>query len=69
MPRKLARPKANDSLTPIRRISRAGLEFTRRLFHGNFSYGAIAVIDGIKLEIDLGHFGRKKVLDSFGSAG
>jgi DNA helicase II / ATP-dependent DNA helicase PcrA len=38
-------------------------------FHGKFGYGSIAAIEGNKLEIDFEHAGRKKVLDSFVSAG
>ena len=32
-------------------------------------YGAIAAIEGNKLEIEFGHAGRKRVLDSFVSLG
>jgi DNA helicase-2/ATP-dependent DNA helicase PcrA len=36
-----------------------------RVFHTKFGYGAVAEIDGNKLEIDFEHAGRKRVLDSF----
>ena len=36
-----------------------------RVFHSKFGYGAIAEIEGNKLEIDFEHAGRKRVLDSF----
>jgi len=36
-----------------------------RVFHTKFGYGAVAAIEGNKLEIDFEHAGRKRVLDSF----
>ncbi|MFL6861127.1 MAG: ATP-dependent helicase [Sphingomicrobium sp.] len=48
---------------------RADLALGQRVFHGKFGYGTIAAIEGNKLEIDFEHSGRKKVLDSFVSAG
>ena len=45
------------------------LALGQRVFHGKFGYGTIAAIEGNKLEIDFEHAGRKKVLDSFVSAG
>ncbi|HEX5239349.1 MAG TPA: UvrD-helicase domain-containing protein [Sphingomicrobium sp.] len=48
---------------------RADLALGQRVFHGKFGYGTIAAIEGNKLEIDFEHAGRKKVLDSFVSAG
>ncbi|MEH3106568.1 MAG: UvrD-helicase domain-containing protein [Sphingomonas fennica] len=36
-----------------------------RVFHTKFGYGAVAEIEGNKLEIDFEHAGRKRVLDSF----
>ncbi len=36
-----------------------------RVFHQKFGYGAIAVIEGNKLEIDFEQAGRKRVMDSF----
>jgi DNA helicase-2/ATP-dependent DNA helicase PcrA len=48
---------------------RTDLALGQRVFHGKFGYGTIAAIEGNKLEIDFEHSGRKKVLDSFVSAG
>ena len=48
---------------------RTDLSLGQRVFHGKFGYGTIAAIEGNKLEIDFEHAGRKKVLDSFVSAG
>jgi DNA helicase-2/ATP-dependent DNA helicase PcrA len=48
---------------------RTDLALGQRVFHGKFGYGTIAAIEGNKLEIDFEHAGRKKVLDSFVSAG
>lgn len=48
---------------------RADLSLGQRVFHGKFGYGTIALIEGNKLEIDFEHAGRKRVLDSFVSAG
>jgi DNA helicase-2/ATP-dependent DNA helicase PcrA len=40
-----------------------------RVFHQKFGYGAIAVIEGNKLEIDFEQAGRKRVMDSFVTKG
>ena len=40
-----------------------------RVFHTKFGYGAVAAIEGNKLEIDFEHAGRKRVLDSFVTVG
>ena len=40
-----------------------------RVFHQKFGYGTIAEIEGNKLEIDFEQAGRKRVMDSFVSAG
>jgi DNA helicase-2/ATP-dependent DNA helicase PcrA len=48
---------------------RDDLALGQRVFHGKFGYGTIAAIEGNKLEIEFEHAGRKKVLDSFVSAG
>ena len=40
-----------------------------RVFHSKFGYGAVAEIEGNKLEIDFEQAGRKRVLDSFVSIG
>ncbi len=43
-------------------------ELGQRIFHQKFGYGAIAAIDGNKLDIEFEKAGRKKVLASFVSA-
>ncbi|HEX6072355.1 MAG TPA: UvrD-helicase domain-containing protein [Sphingomicrobium sp.] len=48
---------------------RTDLALGQRVFHGKFGYGTIAAIEGNKLEIDFEHSGRKKVLDTFVTAG
>jgi DNA helicase-2/ATP-dependent DNA helicase PcrA len=48
---------------------RDDLALGQRVFHGKFGYGTIAAIEGNKLEIEFEHAGRKRVLDSFVSAG
>jgi DNA helicase-2/ATP-dependent DNA helicase PcrA len=48
---------------------RDDLAVGQRVFHEKFGQGTIAAIEGNKLEIDFEHAGRKKVLDSFVSAG
>ena len=40
-----------------------------RVFHQKFGYGAIAEIEGNKLEIDFESAGRKRVMDSFVTVG
>ncbi len=47
-------PKGRDDLT-----------VGDRVFHQKFGYGAIAAIEGNKLEIDFEQAGRKRVMDSF----
>ena len=44
---------------------RADIAIGQRVFHTKFGYGAVAEIEGNKLEIDFEHAGRKRVLDSF----
>ena len=44
---------------------RGDLSVGQRVFHQKFGYGAIAEIEGNKLEIDFETAGRKRVLDSF----
>ena len=51
------------------RTGRDDLALGQRVFHGKFGYGTIVGQEGNKLEIDFEHAGRKKVLDSFVSAG
>lgn len=59
-----ARRSAVTAGTPGRTDLSAG----QRVFHQKFGYGAIAAIEGNKLEIDFDLAGRKRVLDSFVSA-
>jgi len=51
------------------RPGRSDLTLSQRVFHQEFGYGTIAQIEGNKLEIDFEQAGRKRVLDSFVSAG
>ena len=44
---------------------RSDLSIGQRVFHQKFGYGAIAGIEGNKLEIDFEQAGRKRVMDSF----
>ena len=44
---------------------RNDLSIGMRVFHEKFGYGAIALIEGNKLEIDFEQAGRKRVMDSF----
>ncbi len=44
---------------------RTDLSLGQRVFHQKFGYGAIAEIEGNKLEIDFESAGRKRVMDSF----
>lgn len=48
---------------------RADLSVGLRVFHQKFGYGTIAEIEGNKLEIDFEVAGRKRVMDSFVTAG
>ena len=61
--------EARASAVSLGTPARTDLELGQRVFHGKFGYGTIAAIEGNKLEIDFEHAGRKKVLDSFVSAG
>jgi DNA helicase-2/ATP-dependent DNA helicase PcrA len=61
--------EARASAVSLGNQGRTDLTLGQRVFHGKFGYGTIAVIEGNKLEIDFEHAGRKKVLDSFVSAG
>jgi DNA helicase-2/ATP-dependent DNA helicase PcrA len=66
-----ARPPAEVKASAISlgNKGRGDLALGQRVFHGKFGYGTIALIEGNKLEIDFEHAGRKRVLDSFVSAG
>ena len=48
---------------------RADIALGQRVFHNKFGYGAVAQIEGNKLEIDFEQAGRKRVLDSFVTVG
>jgi DNA helicase-2/ATP-dependent DNA helicase PcrA len=48
---------------------RSDLSIGLRVFHQKFGYGAIAEIEGNKLEIDFEAAGRKRVMDSFVTIG
>ncbi len=61
--------EARASAVSLGNQGRTDLALGQRVFHGKFGYGTIAAIEGNKLEIDFEHAGRKKVLDSFVSAG
>ncbi|MFL6775687.1 MAG: ATP-dependent helicase [Sphingomicrobium sp.] len=61
--------EARASAVSLGNQGRTDLSLGQRVFHGKFGYGIIAAIEGNKLEIDFEHAGRKKVLDSFVSAG
>jgi DNA helicase-2/ATP-dependent DNA helicase PcrA len=61
--------EARASAVSLGNQSRTDLSLGQRVFHGKFGYGTIAAIEGNKLEIDFEKAGRKKVLDSFVSAG
>ena len=61
--------EARASAVSLGNKGRTDLSLGQRVFHGKFGYGTIAAIEGNKLEIDFEHAGRKKVLDSFVSAG
>jgi DNA helicase-2/ATP-dependent DNA helicase PcrA len=61
--------EAKASAVSLGNQGRTDLALGQRVFHGKFGYGTIAIIEGNKLEIDFEHAGRKKVLDSFVSAG
>ncbi|WP_294392737.1 UvrD-helicase domain-containing protein [uncultured Sphingomonas sp.] len=62
-PTRLAEVKASAASFAAK--SRADLTLGQRVFHSKFGYGAIAKIEGNKLEIDFEHAERKRVLDSF----
>jgi DNA helicase-2/ATP-dependent DNA helicase PcrA len=61
--------EARASAVSLGNKGRDDLTVGQRVFHDKFGQGTIAAIEGNKLEIDFEHAGRKKVLDSFVSAG
>jgi DNA helicase-2/ATP-dependent DNA helicase PcrA len=66
-PVKLAEVKASAASFAAK--GRSDISVGARVFHTKFGYGAVAVIEGNKLEIDFEHAGRKRVLDSFVTVG
>ena len=65
-------PRVVESRGPAVSIgnkSRGDLAVGQRVFHQKFGYGAIAEIEGNKLEIDFETAGRKRVMDSFVTTG
>ena len=61
--------EARASAVSLGNKGRSDLALGQRVFHEKFGHGTIAAIEGNKLEIDFEHAGRKKVLDSFVTAG
>ena len=61
--------EARASAVSLGNKGRDDLELGQRVFHEKFGHGTIAAIEGNKLEIEFEHAGRKKVLDSFVTAG
>jgi DNA helicase-2/ATP-dependent DNA helicase PcrA len=57
--------EARQSAVSLGNKGRDDLSIGQRIFHQKFGYGAIADIEGNKLEIDFDQAGRKRVLDSF----
>jgi DNA helicase-2/ATP-dependent DNA helicase PcrA len=57
--------EARQSAISMGSKGRDDLSIGQRIFHQKFGYGAIAAIEGNKLEIDFDIAGRKRVLDSF----
>jgi DNA helicase-2/ATP-dependent DNA helicase PcrA len=57
--------EARQSAVSLGNKGRDDLSVGQRIFHQKFGYGAIAEIEGNKLEIDFDQAGRKRVLDSF----
>ncbi len=61
--------EANRSAVSLGNPGRTDLSVGMRVFHEKFGYGAIAEIEGNKLEIDFEAAGRKRVMDAFVRAG
>ncbi len=57
--------EARASAVSLGNRGRGDLSVGDRVFHAKFGYGAIAEVEGNKLEIDFEQTGRKRVLDSF----
>ncbi|MCI1143632.1 UvrD-helicase domain-containing protein [Sphingomonas sp. WKB10] len=61
--------ESRASAVSIGNKGRSDLSVGMRVFHQKFGYGAIAEIEGNKLEIDFEAAGRKRVMDSFVTIG
>ncbi|MBX9860228.1 MAG: UvrD-helicase domain-containing protein [Sphingomonas sp.] len=61
--------EARASAVSLGNKGRTDLSVGMRVFHQKFGYGAIAEIEGNKLEIDFEDAGRKRVIDSFVTLG
>jgi len=61
--------EARASAVSLGNKGRSDLALGQRVFHQKFGYGTIAEVEGNKLEIDFEHAGRKRVMDSFVTAG
>ncbi|WP_298092969.1 ATP-dependent helicase [uncultured Sphingomonas sp.] len=61
--------EARASAVSLGNKGRGDLSLGQRVFHQKFGYGAIAAIEGNKLEIDFEQAGRKRVMDSFVTLG
>jgi DNA helicase-2/ATP-dependent DNA helicase PcrA len=61
--------ESRTSAVSIGNKGRDDLSVGQRVFHQKFGYGEIAEIEGNKLEIDFEAAGRKRVMDSFVTAG
>jgi len=61
--------EARASAVSLGNRGRSDLSLGQRVFHQKFGQGTIAEIEGNKLEIDFDHAGRKRVMDSFVTAG
>jgi DNA helicase-2/ATP-dependent DNA helicase PcrA len=61
--------ESRSSAVSIGNKGRSDLSVGMRVFHQKFGYGAIAEIEGNKLEIDFEAAGRKRVMDSFVTIG
>ena len=57
--------EARASAVSVGMAGRKDVSVGSRVFHSKFGYGAIAAIEGNKLEIEFEKAGRKRVLDSF----
>ena len=62
-------PETGRSAVSLGNKGRGDLSVGQRVFHQKFGYGAIAEIEGTKLEIDFEQAGRKRVMDSFVTVG